>query len=150
VIRLSSCSPRIDHMGLLSNPQDINFDDRCSQNNSAALVPYSALEINTYSTVLPRFTVTCGVYAVRDIWTSSSAIVPSNRMWTTSSFSTYIKAPGTSTVATSRFSMASMTSSFDVCKHGFRPSAHPRPLMTPVRLSLRNMRYTRAAFFLPE
>ena len=83
-------------------------------------------------------------------------------MCTKSSISACMKAPGMSTVATSRFSAASIThdnindsidtvgelaSCFAVVARCFLPSAHPRPLILPHRFFFRNIRYCSAARF---
>ena len=93
---------------------------------------------------------------------SSSAISPSRRKWITSLISACMNTLGTSHVAISRPSFASirhvmnnastlivgeLVSSLLFHSRCFCPSAHPRPFMHPHLFCLRNMRYLRAAFF---
>ena len=125
-------------------------------------MPYSAFLSSTYRTCFPRSSCTCLRYNIGSILTRSSAIFPSSFICTVSSMSACIKAPGMSTVATSRFSIASMThdnitasiatvgelaSSFVMCCRCFLPSAQPRPLIVPLRFFFKNIRYCNAAFF---
>jgi hypothetical protein len=87
------------------------------------------------------------LYNCGSMYANNSAIDPSSQIWTSSSISAYRKAPGISMVATSLFSLVSMslvkdTNSiatmgeltsilFVVCLCCFLPSAHPWPLVFP-------------------
>ena len=126
--------------------------------NKSALLrqPYMALIARAYRNFRPLYSQTHGPYHSGSIPTSTSIILFSNLIHTSSSMVACRKAPGMSIVATNRPSIASSRhvainagvdkvgdddSALVICSRCLRPSAHPRPLIFPLRFRLRNIRY---------